>query len=1349
MLGNKVVCARYLFNGYDLTFQNLIPMKTTETFCLFALFIFPITFHLQAQENVWASPEWFDVRKQTGDRYETLEPVSDAVAIVRRDGRFGMINLQGNELAPPIHSQIYRANDEALIVQQDGKSGAFSTRGVWIVPVDFAEVKTFPVAGGSVACRRDSLFAIFDNHGKQRTPFQYRDVKEIVPGKIVARTGKVAWGGWDSNGKLLIPERYDDLTALPGGFWQACLLEQCALLGPDGTPRTAFQYQRIIGFPEGHYLASVAASQKGNFYWFDASGKRLSDAIATYYSAPKREGLYLPRWPEGSILLPWEGDPVPLRENNAIKPQVGVPAGWTLLSETGSEGDETFGWLDSGTGWRMEPIYQGVVFQNGYILAAGYEKTEVYDRHNRLIRTWPFSTDLVAGAQAWIFHNYAGTGLCDTAFRTILPARETTIIPEPWGGFADRSNDKISVYDPAGKPIFKEPVDWAGQDRQNGQKLIFSRNKKLGIADFNGKTILPPTYDRIEACYFDGNYVATQNNRLGLLDHQGKLLLPFEYDRIESKHGGVIQVTKNGKTGLADARDGRLIMPVVYDELTPFGRRGVQVRHDGRRDIYDYNGKVLVQNLTDKITVLTAGQLICSAGKWGIMDDQFRPIEPFQYDALYFRDGILTARQGLTIKRWLIRDDRLIPTALEKVRYMGEWAQSPYWALKEGKWGLYNRNDQKIVEHEHDQVAEVKHGGLLAVLRRGRQAVVRTVELKTVARFDADSLLDCRQAFIRYQLNGQSWLRNLFTGESKPLKADDWQVYPLDELLAVRINQRVQLFSANLQPAFPGDLDDFPLLSETYCGMLTALQNGRHGLLRMDGSLVLPFEYDRISNESESMYMPFYDLNKGHKRGFYHCQTQRLLPAIYDHWSFVDTTGFILAGSEGKMALFSPEIKQLTGFDLETAEPYGAGLFLLTKANWIYALIDRQGKAVIPGNLTHVTRQDKFLKARRNDKTGLIGPKGQVVIDFQYDDVDELGPHAFRVSIYQNNALFQQRLFDHQGKEISRQRYSRIEMLTDSSFFVWDSEERQGIVDLDGRTILPLDMRYILCWRGLCAVKQGDKWGLIKVDGTPMLPYDYDFIDAGDDGPLVVGKLGRYGYFDINGRWLTGLEYDYADLFSNGRAAVRKNGKWGFLNVSGKELIPLRFDYAENFRYNTPETVVLLDGRYMLIDTAGIVTRAFPYEQPRASEFFHRRLEHENKAGKGTVLKDYSGRILLQKAEFRFMQVKGGLIVYAKDSHDECTYPPYGLMNYAGTPIGQAVYTHLSADHLGVCYMIPAIRDKHWGFLHGRGHEVIPFEYDRVWNVYEPFKNGDWEGGVHLAGKSWMVNRFGKWVREQ
>lgn len=647
-------------------------MKTSGIFRLLTFVFLLLPGYSPAQENTAYNPQWFDTRRLVGDRFETLEPCSDQVAIVRRDGRFGMVNSGGAELLPLVYSQIYLTQGDVLTMQQEGKSGAFSPQGAWIAPVAFAEVKTFPLAGGAVACRRDSMFAIFDGRGEQVTPFQFWDVKEITPGRIVARTGKTAWGAWNFSGKMLIPEHYDDLRALPGGFWEAYRLGQCALLGADGEPRTPFCYGRVIGLPDGNYLASFSTSQNGSMYWFDASGKRLSDTPEYYYDLQTGQGWYLPLYPKGRIMLPWQGEPAPLAGDFTIRKQPGVPENRTLLVETGGEGEETLGWQDRATGQRMEPKFQWVIFQNDRILAADYEKTEVYDRHNHLLRAYPFSTELFAGARAWVFRNNSGTGLCDTAFRIILPAREITITTEPWGGFIESDGHSARVFDPSGKPIFTEPVDWATQDRQHGQRLLFSRNKKTGIADFSGKIILPPTYDRIEACYSDGNYVATQNNRLGLLNYAGKVILPFEYDRIEPKSHDLILLVKNGKMGLADARDGRLIMPVVFDELTPFGRRGIQILRDGQRDVCDLNGKVLAPKLSDRISALTAGQLICSAGKWGIMDNQFRPIEPFRYDELYFRDGVITARQETIVRRWLIRDDRLVPTLLKKVRYLGD-----------------------------------------------------------------------------------------------------------------------------------------------------------------------------------------------------------------------------------------------------------------------------------------------------------------------------------------------------------------------------------------------------------------------------------------------------------------------------------------------------------------------------------------------------------------------------------------------------------------------------------------------------------------------------------------------------
>ena len=886
--------------------------------------------------------DWFEARQLAGDRYETLEPCSAEAAIVRNNGLYGVIDRRGNLLHPLMHTHIYRETDSVLIARQGNKAGALDVRGAWIVPVAFAEVIAFPQGGGAVAARRDSLFAVFDPGGRQVTPFQFQAVKDIVPGRIVARTDADGWSGWDFNGKPLLTEQYDDLKALPGGFWEACRYGQCALLGPDGAARTPFLYRRVIGYPDGYYLASTA--ERDLFDWYDTSGKRLSDRSFYIYTAPDRQGWSLPTWPAGWAWFPWTGAPAPLPGNVLVSIQAGAPADWRLLVEDGGEEGNTYGWMDLTTGQTMQPKFQGVIFQNGRILAADGEKTWVYDRQNRALRHYLFTTDLVAGARAWVIHNNDGAGVCDTAFRMIIPQQQYPIDPTPWGGFIVGTQQGVLVCGPNGKPFFPEAVESVDQDRPHGQRLLLYWNKKTAIVDFTGKTILSTNYMRLEGRFFDRNYLGFGNDGPALLNHRGDVLLPAAgYERLEEMGPwgawGLVRVLRAGKYGLADARSGRFILPVEFDEILFYDTVGIQTRRNSRYAVYDYRGKELVPGLCNKITWLSGCRLACSGGKWGILDERFRPIEPFVYDALVFQDGVVTARQGTVDRHWLIRNNHPEPTRLEKVRYLCEWADSPYWGLTDGLWGLYNRADRAVLQPVYDQVVDVGQNGILAAGRRGGQAEVVDIELHTTERFEADTLLDVQQTYLRYRLKGQLWVRNLLNGASAPCTAGEWRVYPPSGLLALPSEKGIQLYSDQLSPVLSVALDQLPVASETFCDLLIIEQNGRKGLLDKRGKLVLPLEYDGIDNESGSMYTPVYQLIKGSKRGFYNCLTGSLLPAVYEYYQFVDTTGFILAGTEAGMALISPEIKQLTGFELTAAEPFGADLFLVQNGDWNCSLL--------------------------------------------------------------------------------------------------------------------------------------------------------------------------------------------------------------------------------------------------------------------------------------------------------------------------------------------------------------------------------------------------------------------------
>ncbi|MBK6526660.1 MAG: WG repeat-containing protein [Crocinitomicaceae bacterium] len=67
-------------------------------------------------------------------------------------------------------------------------------------------------------------------------------------------------------------------------------------------------------------------------------------------------------------------------------------------------------------------------------------------------------------------------------------------------------------------------------------QLIFSINKKMGVADLNGKMVIPALYDEITYAYGNWNtgvFQVKQNNKIGFVDSVGKWLTPCMCDDIE------------------------------------------------------------------------------------------------------------------------------------------------------------------------------------------------------------------------------------------------------------------------------------------------------------------------------------------------------------------------------------------------------------------------------------------------------------------------------------------------------------------------------------------------------------------------------------------------------------------------------------------------------------------------------------------------------------------------------------------------------------------------------------------------------------------------------------------------
>lgn len=119
------------------------------------------------------------------------------------------------------------------------------------------------------------------------------------------------------------------------------------------------------------------------------------------------------------------------------------------------------------------------------------------------------------------------------------------------------------------------------------------------------------------------------------------------------------------------------------------------------------------------------------------------------------------------------------------------------------------------------------------------------------------------------------------------------------------------------------------------------------------------------------------------------------------------------------------------------------------------------------------------------------------------------------------------------------------------------------IVRSSGKTLAAEDFGRIC--EGMTTRCIGGKWDAIDLDGTQLLSGDYDYLEFANDGVLICRQGDKYGMITLDKTEVVPFEYDELRVLRNDgyrRAAARKDGKWGVIDLEGNVRVPLEYERA-------------------------------------------------------------------------------------------------------------------------------------------------------------------------------------------
>ncbi|MCF8247891.1 MAG: WG repeat-containing protein, partial [Saprospiraceae bacterium] len=420
--------------------------------------------------------------------------------------------------------------------------------------------------------------------------------------------------------------------------------------------------------------------------------------------------------------------------------------------------------------------------------------------------------------------------------------------------------------------------------------------------------------------------------------------------------------------------------------------------------------------------------------------------------------------------------------------------------------------------------------------------------------------------------------------------------------------------------------------------------NGKFGFVNRAGKVIIPCEYDNITDVGES-----YSLNKGLKAA-----KMGQLYDIYNRYNgevLIKDVGRIenfgwpnrfFYSKGGKMGEMWPELGKVgvpiySRFSHQTLGGKSFYIVAYSSAD-SFAVLDRNMKEVFPpiysriqfievGNLllkdfngkqwvfdgkelqpagteySIVRRFGDKLLIRKNDKFSFVKFNGKLLenlptgwLENQYQvSRDE---YVLRITKDRETYFC---YTDGKHRIIGPvQVYKYLEPTT----FIIKKASKYGIYDLvDGYLALPnfdtiqeiKDLGYL--------VKEQGKWGALGKSGQTILPTKFDYAPFVATDHLIARSDGKFRFYTTTGKLIFKESYDYAQAFRAHLAPVCREGKWGYIDKRGNLAIPYQFDYAHTFLSDwSPIAWVMKGDSTYFIDVTGNPTSNLPPGVRRAED---------------------------------------------------------------------------------------------------------------------------------------------------
>ena len=337
----------------------------------------------------------------------------------------------------------------------------------------------------------------------------------------------------------------------------------------------------------------------------------------------------------------------------------------------------------------------------------------------------------------------------------------------------------------------------------------------------------------------------------------------------------------------------------------------------------------------------------------------------------------------------------------------------------------------------------------------------------------------------------------------------------------------------------------------SYNGQVLRVQKqGKYGLINMDGTEILPCEYEEIKalQGVENAIL----LQKEGKYGIVNNEGKTLIEPNYVEIQGLGkeaSQGFIVKNQEEKYGIIDISNKQVLETKYDAISKIHKGDYYVVTENGKQKVVKKDGTEILNGEYDEIVailkNPENGIIYKDNEKYGLMNLEGTKIIAENYDDLKEAKTGIFIVKQKDNYGII-----DQEGKTLVEVKYKGINYNEKADIYITEDENYNNEI---------LNGNYEIKLTGM-VTNIDDERGYIEIKQEEGYKY-YNFkfeeqkeADIFKTNTLFVSKKdGKYGFLDKDGNVVVDYIYDDATMQNTyGYAGIKKDGKWGVVDRNGK-----------------------------------------------------------------------------------------------------------------------------------------------------------------------------------------------------